>query len=90
MAEVESQHESEQLLWKLAMQPRSVHKAATNSYLHFVNSYVLTNQMIKWADAVKCVQVEWKERVVESKDRYVAALWKAAEHLTHNRIKQID
>ena len=90
MEEVESQLESEQLLQELDMQPSSIHKAPTNRYQHFVNAYVLTNQTMKWADVVKCAQVEWKEQVVESEDQYVAALRKAAEHLKHNRMKRID
>ena len=56
-----------------------MHKPPTNHYQHFVNAYVLTNQMLKWADAVKFVQVEWKERIVENKDWYVAALSKTVE-----------
>ena len=35
--------------------------------------------MLKRADAVKFVQVEWKERIVESEDWYVAALSKTVE-----------
>ena len=89
MAEVESQLEYEQLLLELAVQPSSIHKAPTNRCQHFINAYVLTNQTMKQADAVKCAQVEWKEWVAESKDQYVAALRKAAEHLKHNRMKQI-
>ena len=88
--EVESQLESEQILQELATQPSSVYKAPTNRYQHFVNTYVLTNQTMKWVDAVKCAQVEWKERVLESKDQYIAALRKAVEHLKHNRMKRIN
>ena len=90
MVDVESQLESEQLLWELATQPSHVHKAPTNRYQHFVNAYVLTNQMIKRADVVKYAQVEWKEWVAESEDQYVAAPRKAAEHLKCNRMKWID
>ena len=89
MAEVESQLESKQLLSELAMQPSSIHKAPTNHCQHFINAYVLTNQTMKQANAVKCAQVEWKERVAESKDQYVSALRKAAEHLKCNRMKWI-
>ena len=56
-----------------------MHKPPTNHYQRFVNAYVLTNQMLKWADAVKFVQVEWKERIVGSEDWYVAALSKTVE-----------
>ena len=90
MAEVESQLESEQMLQELATQPSSIYKAPTNRYQHFVNTYVLKNQTMKWVDAVKSAQVEWKERVLESKDQYIAALRKAAEHLKHNRMKWIN
>ena len=89
MVEVESQLESEQLFRELAMQPSSIHKDPTNHYQHFVNAYVLTNQMMKQVDAVKCAEVEWKERVAESEDQYVAV---PAEHLKFNRprMKRID
>ena len=90
MMEVELQFKFEQMLWELAMQPSSIHKAPTNRYQHFVNTYVLTNQTMKWVDAVKCAQVEWKERVLESEDQYIPALRKAAEHLKHNRMKRIN
>ena len=56
MAEVELQLESEQILQELAMQPSSINKAPTNRYQQFVNTYVLTNQTMKWVDAVKCAQ----------------------------------
>ena len=79
MAKVELQLESEQLLWELATQPSSIHKTPTNRCQHFVNAYVLTNQTMKRADAVKCTQVEWKDQVAESKDQYVAAVRKAAD-----------
>ena len=59
--EVEQQQECAQLLQELAKQPSCMHKHPTNHYQHFVNAYVLTNQMLKWADAVKFVQMEWKE-----------------------------
>ena len=64
MAEVESQLEPGQLLCEVAMQPHSIHKAPTSCYQHFVNAYVLTNQTMKQANAVKCAQVEWKELAV--------------------------
>ena len=44
-------------------------------------TYVLTNQTMRQADAVKCAHVELKEQFVESEDQYVAALRKAAKHL---------
>ena len=44
-------------------------------------TYVLTNQKMRQADAVKCAHVELKEQFVESEDQYVAALKKAAKHL---------
>ena len=88
--EVESQLESEQLLQELDMQPSSVYKAPTNRYQHFVIAYGLINQTMKWTDVVKCVQVEWKERIAENEDQYVAALRKAVEHLKRNRMKRIN
>ena len=90
MAEAESMLESERFLWELSTHPSSVHKAPNNRYQHFVNAYVLTNQTMKRADAVKCAQAEWKQRVVDSKEQYVAAMRKAAEHLKRNRIRRID
>jgi len=57
-----------------------------------VNTFVVTNDMkMKRADAVKHMKVEWKERVVvNSKEHYVAALKKAAQHLKRNRTRRID
>ena len=77
MAEDESHLESERFLQELATQPSSVHKAPNNHYHHFVNAYVLTNQTMKRADAVRCAQTEWKQRVVDSEEQYVAQLRKA-------------
>ena len=82
--------ESERFLWELSTHPSSVHKAPNNRYQHFVNAYVLTNQTMKRADAVRCAQAEWKQRVMDSKEQYVAAMSKAAEHLKRNRIRRID
>jgi len=91
MAECELQFESEQFLMELARHPDSVHKSQTNQYQHFVNAFVVMNDTkMKRADAVKRAQVEWKERVVDSKEHYVAALKKAAQHLKRNRTRRID
>ena len=80
MAEAESMLESERFLWELSTHPSSVHKAP-NRYQHFDNAYILTNQTMKRADAVRCAQAEWKQRVVDSKEQYVAAMRKAVGHL---------
>ena len=90
MAEAESMLESERFLWELSTHPSSVHKAPNNCYQHFVNAYILTNQTMKRADAVRCTQAEWKQQVMDSKEQYVAAMRKAAEHLKRNRIRRID
>ena len=71
MAEAESMLESERFLWELSTHPSSVHKAPNNRYQHFVNAYVLTNQTMKRADAVRCAQAEWKQQVVDSKEHAV-------------------
>ena len=74
MAECELQLKSEQFLLELARHPD---KSPTNQYQHFVNAFVVTNNTkMKRADAVNRPQVEWKERVVGSKEHYVAALKK--------------
>jgi len=45
---------------------------------------------MKQADAVRCAQAEWKERVVTDEEQYTAALQKAAEYLKRNRTRIID
>ena len=91
MAERELQLVSEQFLLELTRHPDSVHKSSANQYQHFVNAFVVTSDTkMKRTDAVKHVQVEWKERVVDSKEHYVAALKKAAQHLKRNRTTRID
>jgi len=85
------QFESEQFLLEFARHPDSVHKSPTNQYQHFVNAFVVMNDTkMKRADAVKRVQVEWKEPVVYSKEHYVAALKKAVQHLKRNRTRCTD
>ena len=90
MAEAESMLESERFLWELSTHPSSVHKAPNNRYQHFVNAYVLTNQTMKRADAVRCVQAVWKQWVVDNKEQYVKEMRKAAEYLKCNGIRWID
>ena len=87
MAEV---HESEEFLQELAGHPNSVHKSANHRYHHFVNAFVVTNQKMKRAEAVRCAQAEWKERVVTNEEQYTAALQEAAEYLKRNRTRRID
>ena len=54
MAKCELQLEARQFLLELARHPDSVHKSPTNHYQHFVNAFVVTNNMkMKRADAVK-------------------------------------
>ena len=45
---------------------------------------------MKQMDAVKCAQAKWKQQVVASREQYIAALKKTAEHLKRNRTMQID
>ena len=56
-----------------------------------MNAIVVTNDTkMQRADAVKRMQVEWKERVFDSEEHYVAALKKAAQHLKRNGTRCID
>jgi len=87
MAEV---HKSEEFLQELAGYPNSVHKSANHRYHHFVNTFVVTHQKMNRADAVRCAQAEWKERVVTNEEQYTAALQEAAEYLKRNRTRRID
>ena len=87
MAKCELQLEARQFLLELARHPDSVHKSPTNHYQHFVNAFVVTNDTkMKRADAVKrASRVEGA-----SKEHYVAALKKAAQHLKWSRTRRID
>ena len=87
---MEEVHKSEEFLQELAGHPNSVHKSANHRYHHFVNAFVLTHQKMNRADAVRCAQAEWKERVLTNEEQYIAALQEAAEYLKRNRTRRID
>jgi len=75
---------------ELAGHPNSMNKSANHRYHHFVNVLVVTDTKMKRADAVRCAQAEWKERVVTNEEQYTTALQEAAEYLKRNRTRQID
>ena len=81
---------AEDVLFQLANNPNSVHKAPVNRYQHFVNASVYLNCGTKRADAVRRAQEDWKRCASASEEEYFATIKQTEAKLKSQKTKPIE